>query len=143
MKRAISVLITVLMVFLLAVPAFAADSTTSSTQSVMSPQFTNIWSMSASVTIDASGLADCSGSVTPSSNAYTTTLTISLQLKSGSTWSTIKSWSGAAAGQPGTVLEGFYYVGKGTYRVSSTANVYTSIGGLLETATYSSPERTL
>lgn len=98
--------------------------------------------MSAGLSIDTSGQAHCSGSVTPASDSYTSYLTVSLQKYSGSSWSTVKSWSDSDVGQMGVIIDGYWYVTSGTYRVCSTAQIYNSAGGLLETEPYYSATKT-
>lgn len=142
MKKTISVILTatVLAVIFLAIPAYAADDNGLSTKSVILPQFTFIWSMSAGLNIDSTGKATCSGSVVPASDTYTAYLTVSLQKSTSSGWSTIKSWTGS--GYSGLIVEGYYYVTSGTYRVCSTAQIYSSTGALLETESFYSAVKT-
>lgn len=138
MKKIISAALIVIMVFSLAFTAYAANDT----DKTMSPKFSYILSMSAGLEIDSAGKAGCAGTVTPSSNTYTSDLTVSLQQNTGSGWSTIKSWTDSGAGYAGVNLEGYWYVVNGTYRVCSTAKIYSSSGTLLETELFYSAERT-
>jgi hypothetical protein len=141
-KKIISTVLVVIMVILLAIPANAAPTNSVDINNVMSPQFTHILSMSAGLGIDSTGKATCSGKVFPSSSTYTAYLTISLEQKTSSGWTSIQSWSGSAVGYAGVNLEGIRYVVRGTYRVCSTANIYSSSGTLLETESFYSAERT-
>lgn len=140
MKKRISICLTILIVILLAVPAYAAETSSYTTESVVSPQFTYIWQMSAGLGINSSGKAHCSGSVDVAS-IYTSHLTVSLQKNTDGSWATIKSWTGTGAGL-GLIVEGDYYVSQGTYRVCTTAKVYNSSGTLLETESIYSTEKT-
>lgn len=63
MKKTISICLTVFLAILLSVPAFAADTSNYTTESVISPKFTYIWSISAGLDISSTGKAHCSGSV--------------------------------------------------------------------------------
>ncbi|MDP4120309.1 MAG: hypothetical protein Q8876_04530 [Bacillota bacterium] len=141
MKKTISICLAVLMVFLLSAPAYAADAKSLEAESVVSPQYTHILLLIAGLGIDSAGKADCVGSVDSSSTSYKTSLTVSLQKYANSKWSTIKSWSDSGPGR-GLIVENYYYVGSGRYRVCSTAKVYNSSGTLLETASFYSQERT-
>lgn len=142
MKKYISICIVVFMLIIATTPAYAVNTVNPSMESVVAPRFTAINSMSAGLSIDSWGKATCSGWVTPSDNSYTSNLTVSLQKSTSSGWSTIKSWTASGAGFFGVVIEGYYYVANGTYRVCSTARVYNSSGNLLETESFYSQERT-
>ena len=68
---------------------------------------------------------------------------VPLQKSNGSGgWTTVKSWSGSDAGQSGLIVEGNYYAEHSTYRVASTAKIYSSTGKLLEMETFHSAEKT-
>jgi hypothetical protein len=143
MKKAISVSLVILMAMFWTIPAYAASVAAKPTKGIsMSPQYTSISVLSAGLSIDSSGRATCSGTVTPSSNSYTSHLTVSLQQHIGSSWSTIKSWTASGTGFMGADVEGYYYVDYGSYRVCSTASVYNSSGKLLETESFYSAVRT-
>ncbi len=140
MKKSISIFLTVFMVILLSFPVYAAETSSYTNESEMSPMFAYIWQMSAGLGIDSSGKAHYSGSVDVASQ-YTSELTVSLQKETNNSWSTVKSWADTGTG-PGLIVEGDYYVSHGTYRVCSTVNVYNSSGTLLETASIYSAEKT-
>ena len=142
MKKTISLILSILLVFIMSVPAFATDSSGYRTASTMQTNFTSIWSISAGLSIDTSGQAHCSGSVTPSSESYTSKLTVALQKYTGSSWSTVKSWTSSAVGQMGVIIDGYYYVTSGSYRTCSTAQIYNSAGCLLETESCYSATKT-
>ncbi len=141
MKKII-IILAVFMVLLLPVTAFAEDTNNFETGNVITPMFKYIWSLSASLDINKWGKAECVGSVDASSDKYTAELTVSLQQYTGSSWKSIKSWSGSGSGQSGVIVGGYYYVGSGTYRVCSTAKIYNSSGDLLENESYCSAEKT-
>ena len=126
-----------------AVPVYAQGAEkVISNNSIVSPQFTAILSMSAGLSINSSGKATCSGSVTPSANTYTSKMTVSLQKSTSKGWSAINSWSGSGVGYAGVMIEANYYVANGTYRVCTTVNIYNSAGTLLETESFYSAEKT-
>jgi len=139
MKKTISIFLAVFLVFSLALPAYAADA---QPQSDVSLRFTHIWSLGAYLSISSAGKADCEGIVTASSDEYTAVLTVTLQKSTSSGWTNIKSWESSGSGQSGLIVGGSYYVARGTYRVCSTAKIYSSSGTLLETASYYSSEKT-
>ena len=141
MKKIISFCLIMCLSMLITVPIFAADASSYTTEDMISPKFTHIWSISAGLDISPTGKARCSGSVDASSITGTPNLTISLQKSSGSGWKTIKSWTDSGPGQ-GLIIEKYYYVGYGTYRVCSTAKIYDSAGKLLETQSFYSAEET-
>jgi len=98
--------------------------------------------MGASLNITSAGKAECEGFVNAASDDYTAVLTVTLQKSTGSGWTNLKSWEGSGSGQSGLIVGGNYYVGRGTYRVCVTANIYSTSGALLETASYYSAEKT-
>ncbi len=143
MKRMISAGLLVFMVMLSVLPVYASGAESISTESgIISPRFTAILSISAGLSINSSGKAACAGSVTPSSNTYTADMTVSLEKSTSNGWSTIKSWTGSGTGYVGVVIDAYYYVTSGTYRVCTTAKIYNSSGTLLETESFYSAERT-
>lgn len=133
MKKIASVAVILIMLVSLTIPAYAVDLSTTSSSGIISPQFTSIGQMSAGLNIDSSGKAQCSGTVTPSNNTYKSYLTVSLQQSTSGGWTTIKSWSGSGTGVAGVSLCNYWYVVNGTYRVCSTASIYSSTGTFLET----------
>ena len=143
MKKILASVLAVLMVTLLATPTLAAETGSYSSSSMMTPNYTYIWQMSAGLKISSAGKAHCSGSVDASSNSYYVKLTVTLQKKSNSSWENVKSWSTSGMGQSGLIIEEDYYVARGTYRVLTTAKIYNSTGTtLLETEPFNFQERT-
>ena len=138
-EKTISISLIVLLLALLALPAYAAET---EPQSDIGLKFTHIWSMGASLNITSTGKAECEGFVNASSDEYTAVLTVTLQKSTGSGWTNLKSWEGSGSGHSGLIVGGNYFVGRGTYRVCVTANIYSSSGALLETASYYSVEKT-
>ena len=142
MKKTISLCLTLILILIMSVPAFAKGTSEYSTGGTMRPSFTYIWSLSAGLSIDSSGQAHCTGSVTPSDDSYTSNLTVSLQKNTGNGWSTVKSWTDSGVGQMGVIIDRYWYVTRGTYRVCSTAQIYNSAGSLIETEPYYSATKT-
>ncbi len=141
MKRVFSICLALLFTILMGVSAYAVDTASHAAKGMISPFFTYIWSISAGLDISSAGRACCSGSVDASSDSYTAELTVSLQKYAGSGWTTIKSWKGSGSGQ-GLIVENYYYVNNGRYRVCSTAKIYNTAGNLLETQSFYSAEVT-
>lgn len=145
MKRIVCVIFIAFAVVFSNISAYAADFSMEDQENQMlqmSPQYTGISILNAGLSIDSGGKATCSGAVVPSSNSYTSYLTVSLQQRKGTGWSTIISWNDSGAGFNGADLEGYYYVVSGTYRVCSTASVYNSSGSLIDKESFYSAERT-
>lgn len=142
-KNGIAIALTfVLALGLIAPTAYAATSedTFLVGEEVISiqPWYTNITTLSVSLNISSSGYSTCYGKVNLVNSTDTSNLSIELQQKSGSTWSTIKTWD--TTGSNTFSLEKNWYVSSGyTYRILVTAKVYNSSGTLQETASsYSS-----
>ena len=132
MKRILSVICAIVMLAVMAVPAFAAVPE----DTVVSPQYTYIKSNSVNLTINEStGVATCTSSCYATSG-YTVSIECKLQRYTGTSWSTVKTWTTSAnryasISQTWTVPSGY------TYRVYSTFRIYNSSGTLLETGTNS------
>lgn len=143
MKKILASFIALLMIALLAVPALAVESNSYSSSSMMTPNYTYIWQMSAGLKISSAGKAHCSGNVVVSDDSFHAELTITLQKKSNGTWVNVKSWSDSETGKSDLIIEEDYYVANGTYRVTTTAKIYNPTGTkLLESESFSSQERT-
>lgn len=142
MKKILASFIALLMITLLAVPALAVESDSYSNSSMMTPNYTYIWQMSAGLKISSAGKAHCLGTVDAPSNSHYVNLTVTLQKKNSSSWENVKSWSTSGIGQSGLIIEEDYYVARGTYRVLTTAKIYNSTGTtLLESEPFNSQER--
>lgn len=132
MKRIFAAILTIVMLAVMAVPAFAAVPE----NTVVSPQYTYIQSNYANLTINEStGGATCTSSCYATSG-YTVSIECKLQRYTGTSWSTVKTWTTSAnryasISQTWTVPSGY------TYRVYSTFRIYNSSGTLLETGTNS------
>jgi hypothetical protein len=96
-------------------------------------RFSRIDTLSLDFSISSSGKSTSYGSVKLSNSTDTVELTLDLQQSSGSSWSTIKTWS--TSGSNKVTLEKDWYVASGyNYRLAVTANVYNSSGSLVEIA---------
>ena len=143
MKKFISVVFMALLVTSLTFPAFAAGPPGCRNNSVpIHSDYVNIRLLQAGLTIDSSGMANCTGRVTLYSSSNTANLSLVIQKYTGSGWSTIKAWSTSARGTTPTSIVKSWDVARGQYRVSTTAKVYNSAGTLLETQTVYSATKT-
>lgn len=99
-------------------------------------------SITATLSIDSSGNAECSGKIKPMNSTYSTSITVKLMKKSGSTWSEVKRWTASKAGITGASASGSVKVSKGyTYQVRVSGNVVNSGGTTLESPTKNSAEK--
>lgn len=139
-KFALAILLVVLMAVPMTAPAFAADTDDAAAAGVVHPDFVAIGVLTAGLSIDSWGLASCAGSVIPSNNTYICYLTVTLQKLNSGIWSYVYSWNCSGVGYAG--MEGYRYVARGTYRVVSTATIYSSSGQWLDSASIPSPIQT-
>jgi len=123
-------------IVLLLVVMFTALSST------VSARYQYIDVLHATLSINSSGLASCGGYAMPSNSNTNSPVTVELQRKSGNSWTSEYSWSGSSTGTWTAAASGTRYVVRGTYRVVTTAKVYSSSGSLLETQSVTSGEVT-
>jgi len=111
--------------------ASAAVSTGDSIQ----PRFIKITRLSTDFSVSSSGYADCYSSVTLDNTSDTAELTMELQRSTNkSDWETIKDWT--ASGKCVVTLDkGWYVVSGYYYRIHITADVYSTSGSLVDSAT--------
>ena len=107
-----------------------ADETDPSAGSI-SPMYEVIYNVYISLDISSSGKASCYADVN-TSPAYSCDLTVELQEKSGSSWTTIKTWTATDDGAGYTYVDGTWYVLPGAYQLKVTIEVYNSRGVLVE-----------
>lgn len=132
MKRIFATILAIVMLAAMAVPAIAAVPE----DTVVSPQYTYIKSNSVNLTINEStGVATCTSSCYATSG-YTISIECKLQRYTGTSWSTVKTWT-VSANRLATVNEEWTVSSGYTYRVYSTFRIYNSSGTLLETGTNS------
>lgn len=139
MRKIACIFFMTLLLLLTAVPSFATD-TVSSEKDSLQPMYTHILLLEAGLDVSSSGRATCSGMVQPSSLNYDCYLTVELQKKSGSSWSTIATWTEQDINGYGAELEEYRYVTQGTYRVKSTGVVKNPVNSTGETGTKYSSE---
>lgn len=142
MKKTLCVLLSVIALACSAIPAYAAEIPDPvEMQSEVQPMFVATASVQARLSIGSDGKSSISvGDVVASNVAYKTALTVELQRKSGSAWTTIKSWD--MTGANSCTVSKAYYVNYGTYRVCVRSKVYNASGALLEALTQYSQEVT-
>lgn len=100
-------------------------------------RYTNITSFAVSFSMSSSGLASCYTTIKLSNSTDSVDLTMELQQKNGSSWSTIKTWT--TTGSKTVSLDKSWFVTSGyTYRIYVTADVSDSSGSAEETATLNS-----
>lgn len=101
------------------------------------PYYTGTASIYANLSISSTGLASCSGNISLRSG-YVANLTMKLQQYTSNGWTTIETWFTAT--QKG--LSGSRYVTHGYYyRVVTSASVYTSSGGYVESPSVTSSSK--
>ena len=93
---------------------------------VIRPMYTGISSITSNLSISSDGAANCNGKAT-TQNGHTVDLTVQLRQNG----KIIKTWTASGSGV--VSAGGIYYVASGySYYVTTTANVYTSGGTLIE-----------
>ena len=132
-RRLVTIMLTLSVVAsLMALPVAAIDYS-----DVVAPLYIGLEDVTADLAISSNGYASCEGSASVRDN-YTVTVVVELQQKNG-TWKTIKTWT--EQGGVDAFVKGSYRVAsKYNYRVSATAKVYNSRGGLVESKTSYSGE---
>lgn len=130
MKRILVLFLALAILSSMAVPVFAAVVD----DPVISPQYTYIKTNSVNLTIDTdTGVATCTSSCYATSG-YTVSIECRLQRYTGSSWTTLKTWTSSAIrytsiAETRTVTSGY------TYRVYSIFRIYNPSGVLVETGT--------
>ena len=100
--------------------------------------YTDTSSITASLSIDSSGNALCSGKVKPESSSSTTSIIVKLMKKSSGSWSEVKRWTASKSGANGASASGSVKVSKGySYQVVVNGTI-TQNGVVLESPTCSS-----
>lgn len=130
MKRFVAIVLCVIIVMSFTAIGVVADETDPSAGSI-SPMYEVIYNVYISLDISSSGKASCYADVN-TSPAYSCDLTVELQEKSGSSWTTIKTWTATDDGAGYTYVDGTWYVLPGAYQLKVTIEVYNSRGVLVE-----------
>lgn len=106
-------------------------------------RYSYITQLSGGLSIDSSGLANCTGSVKPSSNDTRTDLKVTLEQYINGNWSGIDSWINSGSSTLSISKSGKQYVDRGKYRVVVNAKVYdSSSGSLLEDESFTTSKKT-
>ena len=106
-------------------------------------RYSYITQLSGGLSIDSSGLANCSGLVIPSRIDTRTNLKVTLEHYVNGNWNEIDSWTNSGSGMVSITKSGKRYVDRGKYRVVVNAKVYdSSSGSLLEDESYTTSEKT-
>lgn len=130
MKKLASMLLVVLLVF---VNMCAYAGVGEEMEAIIVPFYVYTDSLTANLTIDSDGDATCRGIVTPKDSSYSCSITVQLKRKSGSTWTTIATWSDSGQGYNGASAGGTKRVSAGyNYIVSVSAIVKNSSGSIIE-----------
>ena len=130
MKRFISFALCFVLVISLSVIGASAYNIGADAE-LISPRYEVISNVYISLDISSSGKASCYADVN-TSPAYSCDLTVELQEKSGSSWTTIKTWTATDDGTGYTYVDGTWYVLPGAYQLKVTIEVYNSRGVLVE-----------
>ena len=130
MKRFVAIVLCVIIVMSFTAIGVVADETDPSAGSI-SPMYEVIYNVYISLDISSSGKASCYADV-DTSPTYSCDLTVELQEKSGSSWTTIKTWTATDDGAGYTYVDGTWYVLPGAYQLKVTIEVYNSRGVLVE-----------
>jgi len=128
MRRLFCFILVLLMVCTMVLPAAASQAT-------VQPRWTYLDAVSATLDINALGVASCRGqAAVNSSNRIAVYVTLQQQTTSG--WVTIRNWS--ATGSGAAQAFGQYAVARGyTYRINVFAYVYDDRGNIIETGSAS------
>ena len=108
---------------------------------IIMPRYTYLNSISPGLSISG-GKASISGSISGLASVTKIAYTVTLQVKSGSSWSNLQSWSGSASGTKTTYSYTSNSVSSGkSYRTKTVATIYA--GSSSETVTAYSTEKTV
>lgn len=139
MKKVFVILFATILLFSMAIPAYAALP-----DSPVSPQYKYINSYDVDLTINRStGTALCSATCY-APNVSRVEIEYKLQQYTGSSWTTIKTWSSYGTtsvyfSNSSTVTSGNNYRGKATYRVYDSSGKLLETGSASETYAFPSP----
>ena len=115
MKRTLSIVLTGLMLLLCALPSFALDEQESADSPVPPTRYAVIRSKTASVAVSGS-TASCNAKLTAQGSAPLS-IKMTLQKKSGSTWSNVQSWSASKTGTSLTLSKTKSVTSGGNYQI--------------------------
>ena len=136
-KKIIALILSALMLCI-ATPALAADIEQIANPQIATVKFVQLNSAYTNIRISG-GAATCSGYAKAKSNSYTVKATLRLQKQSGTSWTTISSWSGSGKGITGvTFSKTKSGLSTGQYRTSLYVSVYNSNNKFIESTTVNS-----
>ncbi len=140
MKRVLSAILTLFVIVALATPAFAAIPD----ESVVSPLYTYIRQTATDLQIDENTGISVSTASCYSVKGYTVEIVCRLQQYTGSTWSTLKTWT-ASGSRYASINENWAVLSGYTYRVFVSYRILNSAGSIVEstssTKTYVYPKQ--
>lgn len=143
MKKAIILLISLLMVLSSISFSVAEEHRYESPEELTAERFIGLSRASASMSI-SNNTAKCKATAYASSSEYYLYVTLSLQKKSGNSWKTIASWNGSGSGITGVILSKTKSgLVSGTYRCKAYVRVYDSNGSYVESTTVYSQSITI
>ena len=126
MKRLLSLVLVLTIVFVTACPVIAAES-----DPPISPRYTYISLLSASLSInDTTGISTSTAS-SRISGASSLKVVCKLQRYNGSSWTTVQTWTATGTSSASIAKSWAVYSGY-TYRAYVTCSVYNSAGVLVE-----------
>lgn len=120
MRKKICLILVVLVFSISSTSVFAGEL---EGQAGIQPRYVIINTIVASLDIDSSGQATCSGRLVSASSGSDCYITMDLQQKSGTQWNTIKTWTASKLNGADVTIEKDYYVVHGTYRVKVTGTI--------------------
>lgn len=133
MKKCFVIVLSMLLLFS-SVGATSADSINTE-ESIILDRFIGLYKANATLSIN-NGTANCTGVARAKTSSFSLVATLSLQKRSGVSWSTIASWSGSGSGITGVILNKTKSgLPSGTYRCKLYVNVYGSNGTYIESTT--------
>ncbi len=133
MKKLVSILFSVVLIFSVIAPAYAEDLETPVEDPIIE-EYQGIRYITADISISVSS-ATCYG-VVDGRSSYSYSMTVYLQKLSGSNWNSITSWSASGSGNLGVSLTKTKNgLTSGTYRCKVYVSVYDSNGQFIESAT--------
>ncbi|MCR5736969.1 MAG: hypothetical protein K6G64_04890 [Eubacterium sp.] len=135
MKKLLTILLMITILVISPYELVKADGGEVASDDEISLRYTNLSLISAGLTINSSGLAVCTGTVTMKKN-YDSRLYIHLYKSSSSgAYTKIKSWAQSFSGTGVKSLTKSTNVSKGyTYKIKVEVRIYNSAGTVIETA---------
>ena len=132
MKKMICLLFITLIFATSSISVFAAVANQTKGESISIQRYTIINTIAAGLSIDSSGKTTCSARLVSGSSGSDCYITVDLQQKTSSSWSTVKTWTTSKLNGSSVSMEKNYYVTDGTYRVKVTGTIEN--GSVEETA---------